>query len=190
MVGCFDTAFGYHQRATVIIAQQIDGGRNVSLERMQVAIVDADEERVKLARAAELLFVMHLDQGSQAKFASESSQSSQFVLFQHGSNEQYAVSPSSACFVQLVLVENKILAQNGQVDCGAHCRKVSKCTLEMAIGQYRYCCCTTLRIFVRNRDGVQAGKNITLAWRCALHFGDDCRVAFSQGSGKVAGYGS
>src|SRR6266851_7605692 len=123
--GRFDPALRDDECATGIIAQQFLGYRDIGLERMKVAVVDPDEFRAASLRERELCRIMHLDQRRHTKLMRKRGERTQISLGDHRGDQQNAVGAGRARLVYLVRVEDKVLAQQRDVDGSAHRAQIS-----------------------------------------------------------------
>ena len=71
--------------------QQIERRFQPRFERAQVAVVDADQRRLELQRAFELVGVVHLDQHRHAQLVRQSSSSRIARQLERRGDQQYAV---------------------------------------------------------------------------------------------------
>src|SRR5882672_2388085 len=85
------------------------------LERVQVAIVDADDGRVRVERRFELPLAVDLDQrGELELLAGERDIVAQLDLVEDADDEQGGVGQHDARLVELVLVDDEVLAEDGE----------------------------------------------------------------------------
>src|SRR6266849_3339266 len=124
--GRFDPALRDDECATGIIAQQFLGYRDIGLERMKVAVVDPDEFRATSLRERELCRIMHLDERRHTKLMRKRCERAQISLGGHGGDQQNTVGAGRARLVYLVRVEDKVLAQQRDVDRGTNRAQISK----------------------------------------------------------------
>ena len=137
ILGRADSALRDDQRIATIVREQILGHRQIGHEGMQVAIVDSDQFSADARRESELLGVVNFDERGHFDFARQRRKRTQFALFQHRDNQQDAVGARRARFINLVRMENKILAQQRKIDRRAHRAQIIERAFEMAIGQHR-----------------------------------------------------
>ena len=85
----------------------------VRAKRVQVAVVDPDGTDAR-ADMAQFLFVVHLEQDVKPQAAGRRCQVAAGVRSEAGGNEQYGVGPGFGCFENLVVVDDKFLAEHRQ----------------------------------------------------------------------------
>src|SRR6266851_8874035 len=124
--GRFDPTLGDDECAPGIIVQQFLGHRDIGPERMKVAVVDPDEFRAASLRERELCRIMHLDQRRHTKLMRKRGERAQISLGGHGGDQQNTVGAGRARLVYLVRVEDKVLAQQRDVDRGTNRAQISK----------------------------------------------------------------
>src|SRR5688572_31514493 len=81
------------------------------LERTQVAVVDAEERRLQLQRALELLGVVHLNQHRHAQAMCERLELAELRIIEAGDDEKNAIGAKRACLVHLVGIDDEVFAQ-------------------------------------------------------------------------------
>ena len=90
------------------------GGREIDRERLEVAVVDAEQRGVERERAGELRLVVDLDQRVHAERRCRRRELGRLTVAEGGHDEQDAVRAERARLRYLIGVEHEVLAQHGQ----------------------------------------------------------------------------
>src|SRR6185295_1644582 len=110
------------------------GGGEVHLEGAEVAVVDADQGGA--VDALELLFIVDLDEGAQVEGGGEVEAADEEVAVEGGGDEEDEVGAGGAGLEELVLVDDEVLAEDGDVDGGADSAEVIERAAEAgAVGE-------------------------------------------------------
>ena len=109
----------------------------VDLERLEVARVDADDAGARVHGALDLVLVVHLDERREPDGLRALDERLQGGLVQGGHDQQREVGAVRPGLPQLVRGDDEVLAQDRDVDLGAHGLQVGERTAEAALlGQY------------------------------------------------------
>ena len=159
---------------------------HVDVEAVQVAVVDADHARRKHERALHLGGRVHLDERVHAEPHAVVVQAAERGVVQHCDDQQHRVRAREARLGNLVLVEHKVLAQDGRalrqaLDGAARQREVLERAAEpRRLRQHANHTRAAARVRQRLLGRVRVRRNVALAWARALHFGHDARRARSR----------
>src|SRR5581483_2272413 len=107
-------------------------------------------------------------------------------LLEHRGDQQDRVGAGGASLVDLIRVEDEVLAQDGQGDRGAHGAEVVEGALEMAVGEDRDGGGAVGGIGGGDGCGIEVGKDVALAGRGAFDLGDDGRAPGAQRADEIA----
>src|SRR4029077_9148224 len=94
---------------------QFEGSLDADVERLQVAVVDANDAAARGDGTVEFIGRVDLDERLHAKFAAEGEEVAKLRVMQYGNHEQEAVRVVCACFPDLPGIEDKILAEDGNI---------------------------------------------------------------------------
>ena len=103
------------KRSAGTSAQQVERGVERDLEGAQVAVVDADQRRLQPQRAVQLGAVVHFDQHRHAERLRRGLEVGQLRVVEDRRDQQDAVGADRARLVDLVGVDDEVLAQHRQL---------------------------------------------------------------------------
>src|SRR5258708_4430698 len=96
-------------------SDQFERSLDADVERLQVAVVDADDAAANGESAAEFLGRVNFHERLHSKFAAEGDEVAKLRVAQHSGHEQEAVRIVRASFPDLPGIEDKILAEYGKI---------------------------------------------------------------------------
>ena len=133
-----DPRLGDHQFILGNRWQQLQRGLQAHLEGAQVAVVDAHHGVLHPQRALQLLAVVHLDEHVHAQLPGQVVECRELRVVEAGDDEQDAVRLHGPRLVDLVGVDDEILADHRQLAHHARALQVLGRSLEeVAVGEYR-----------------------------------------------------
>eukprot|EP00041_Stephanoeca_diplocostata_P038808 m.1557560 g.1557560 ORF g.1557560 m.1557560 type:complete len:599 (-) comp25273_c0_seq26:4724-6520(-) len=91
-------------------------------EVAQIPIVDANDDGTRFDGTVEFLFRHHLHQCFHAERACFREQPHQLIVGEHGDNQQHCVGTVQPRLIQLVCVDDEVLAENGRAGSGRTAR--------------------------------------------------------------------
>lgn len=148
------------------------------LKSVQVAVVNADQRRFELQGARQFRLVMHLDQHRHIQRHRQRLESLHLRVIQAGGNQQNTVSAHDAGFIDLVGVDDEILAQHRQAARGARLLQVVNAALKkLLVGQHRQAGRAELGIALGDVCGNEVGAQHALGRTRLLDFGNHGWVA-------------
>ena len=163
-------------------------GRAVHFQRLQVTSVDADDRGTCLHRAQGFESRVRLHQRLHAERPGPLQQGHEYVLFQRGNDQEHEVGAVSTRLVDLIRRNDKVLAQNRNIDGRAHCVKIRERTVEATLlGEHRDDRRSPGLVRRCEGCGVRDGCERTLGRRRSLHLGDDLdgTIAAPQGTERI-----
>ncbi len=153
-----DAAFGDQQALGRHLGQQVQRGFQAHVEAAQVTVVDAHQRGLELERALQLGAVVHFHQHGHIEAEGNGLELGHLGIGQAGGDEQDAVGPHGARFVDLVGIDHEVLAQHRQVAAGARLLQVIRAALEeLPVGQHRQAGRAHLAAGIGVADGVALG---------------------------------
>ena len=151
--GSADPAFGDDDAVRRHFRRQGFGGAQIGFERLQVAVVDADQPHRKAQGAVELGAVMDFGEHIETELGGGRRQLSGRCIGQRRHDQQDAVGPDAPAFQDLIRVEDEILAQHRQTDRLARRGEVVIAALEIGhVGQHRQAAGAARRIGAGERS--------------------------------------
>ncbi len=156
---------------------------------MQIAIVDTDKLRANLPGERKLGGIVRFDQRRHPKLSRERCERTQLALFQHRGDQQNAIRAGRARFINLVRLENEILAQQRNIHRGADGSQIVQRAFEMYVGQNRDCGGAAGDILARDVGRIESRHDVALARGRALDFGDYRGTPSAQRSDEIARLG-
>src|SRR5690349_4801549 len=114
MFSGLDAALGHAQHPWRNQPYQAQRGLKIHVERPQVAVIDADDLKIQVERAAELVLVVDFAQHVQLELASDRTQVAELGIGDRRDNQQDTVSAMGPRLQHLELVDDEVLAQAGQ----------------------------------------------------------------------------
>ena len=106
----FEATFAYHQVVCGDMPQQVQGRSHSSMKRMEVTIIDADNAAGTLQGFFQFCRGMHFDDWFEAKVLTQGCQVHELRDIERGGNQQDGVCAVPACFIELIGVNDEILA--------------------------------------------------------------------------------
>jgi hypothetical protein len=111
--------------------------REVGLQCLQVAVVDADERRSKRQRARQFRLVMHFDKRVHAERACGRHDGSRPLVIENRQHRQHGVRSRRSRLLDLERVDDEILSEDRASEAGAGAREVFERSAEIgAVGQH------------------------------------------------------
>lgn len=194
-----DAAFGDELSAVVRQLAEAAGRVEIDLHRRQVAVVDAQHAVVPLGKAdhaphaQERVGVVDLDEHGHRQAAGEDEQVHQHRLVEGLGDEQDRVGPGSAGLIDLVLVDDEILAEDGELDGGPDGGEIFQFALEeFFVGQDADRIGAASLVGPGDLDGVEVGADEARRRRGLFDLGDDVEAAaaaLGDGAVEVAALG-
>src|SRR3954470_6272289 len=126
-----EARLGHHRLARGDVREQFVGALDVDAEVAEVAVVEAEDVRVDVERALELLLVMDLDEHVEVEAARLLVQLVEVVVLERGDDQQDGVRAGGGRFVELIRVDDEVLAQHGQLRGGDHLAQVVEAAAEV-----------------------------------------------------------
>ena len=105
-----EDAIGRHLRGQNLRRPRIDG------QRLEIAVIDANETALQPQGAAQLIPIVHLDKHIHAVGHGRDFQIASIGIAQRRHDQQHAISAQSARFGDLIRIDHEVLAQDRQVD--------------------------------------------------------------------------
>ena len=128
-----DARFGNRDNVLRDHVDDLLNGRAVHFQRLQIASVDANDRGTGLHRAQGFESRVRLHQCLHAERTSAFQQGHQHILLERGDDQQHEVGAVSTRLVDLIRSDDKILAQNRNVDGRAHSVKIRERTIEATL---------------------------------------------------------
>ena len=182
-----DAGLGHPQHVAGQAGGDAAEHRPVDLEGVQVAGVDPDDTGSGLQRAVGLLLGVHLDQRRHAQRLDPVEQRAQDVLLQRRDDEQHEVRAVRPRLVHLVGADDEVLAQDRDVDPGAHGGEVGQRPAEPALlGEDADHPGAALGVGDGELGGIRDRGQLTLRRAAPLHLRDDPDPGGAQRGHHVA----
>ena len=162
--------------------------RRIDGERPKIPAVDADDRGTRPDCPGRFLDVMYFHQCSQPQLVARPQQGPQLAISQRGHNQKGGIRAERCRFLQLVLRDDEVLAQDGDVDRGPDLLEVlGRSIEERRLRENGDGCRSSLSIgrCVRRRI-VVAAKN-SFGGRPPLALGDDARRLVLAKRGREPG---
>ena len=174
MVCRLDAAFGdeedvlRYQRPQA--AARIEGYRKV----LEVAVIDADDAGADGDGPAHFVFIVGFDQGRQAQGIGQLEEGPQPVVVEDGADEEHSRRAQGPGFINLVFVDDEILAQDRRIDGSGDFLQILRAAQEVIpFSQDGNGCGAGLFIFFGNGDVREIGSDEALRRRGLLDFTDE-----------------
>src|SRR5882672_2928504 len=153
-------------------------GLESGIEGTEIAIVDADQRSIELKSQLELGTVMHLSQDRHAEQSGSRLQCPHAWQVERRDDQQDAIGAQRARLIDLVGIDDEILAKHGKLAGTARSGEVFGATLEETfIGEHGKTSRSVLRVGARNRGGIELFAQQAFARTCLLDFGNHRRKA-------------
>ncbi len=107
-------ALGHDQTLGRDLWREPLGGREIDLQRLEIAVVDADQPGLQAQRPLELGAIMHLDEYVHPQRPGEARQLPRPAVLERGHDQEHAVGAERAAFDHLIGLEDEVLAQARQ----------------------------------------------------------------------------
>ena len=117
---------------------------------------------------------MNLDQGVEVEAARQPKELAQRGVVEDRADQQHGVRAEGAGLVDLVGVDDEVLAQQRQIDDAPDGFEVGEATLEKRrVGEHRQRPCAPVRIGARDRHRIEVGADHAARGRRLFNLGDD-----------------
>ena len=183
-----DARFGNRDNVLRDHVDDLLDGRAVHFQRLQVTSVDADDRSAGLHRAQGFESRMRLHQRLHAERPGSFQQGHENVLLQRRDDQEHEVGAVSTRLVDLIRRDDKVLAQNRNIDGRAHCVKIRERTVEATLlGEHRDDRRSPGLVRRRESGRIRDRCERTLRRRGSLDLGDDLdgTIAAPQGTERI-----
>jgi hypothetical protein len=187
VVGGVDAAGGDDGGALGQEGGEAGGLGGVGVEMGEVAVVDADDGGGEVEDAAGVGFVVDFDEAFEADAEGEGVEGGQLVVVEDADDEEHGVGAHGGGFVDLVGVEDEVLAEDGELDDVAGALEVLGGAFEEGgFGEDGEGGGAAVLVGGGEVAGVQVGADVAEGGGGALDFGDDADAGAGEGSGEAA----
>ena len=147
---------------------------DIHLKILEIAGVDADDLRPRMARTVDFLTRMGFDQCGHAQIVGELHQLGEAVIVKRRDDEEHQIRSMRPGFPDLVFIGDEVLAQHRNMHGLAHLVEIDKAAEESTpFRQHGDCACSPGLVFACQRGRIGNIGQMPFGRRCAFDFRDD-----------------
>ncbi len=187
VVGGMDAAGGDGGGAPGEHGGEAGGLGGVGAEMGEVAVVDADDRRGEIEDAPGIGFVMDFDEAFEADALGEGGEGGKGIVIEDADDEEHGVGAHGGGFIDLVGVEDEVLAQDGEVgDAAGAFQVLGGAFEESGFGEDGQSGGAAGFVGGGEIGGIEIGADVAEGGGGAFDFGDDADAGAGEGGGEAA----